>query len=231
MLEKPYFKYSDIKIGEVVEGTVEKHGDYGMIVSLSDAIRGLCPRIHMSDVRLKQPKKKHKEGSKVKCRVLHVASAERRLLLSCKKSFIRSPHDPLCEYSQAKPGGVHTGVVSSVRDYGCVVRFFGNVKGLVTKSELSSSQVIATPSSHFWPGQSVECKILRCEPASEKLLLSMRLDSPLPVEVAEEKALSPGSFVDMEVGMQLLSIKALSCVYSVMVSGKLLLKFYITICD
>lgn len=199
VLEKPYFKYSDIKIGEVVEGTVEKHGDYGMIVSLSDAIRGLCPRIHMSDVRLKQPKKKHKEGSKVKCRVLHVASAERRLLLSCKKSFIRSPHDPLCEYSQAKPGGVHTGVVSSVRDYGCVVRFFGNVKGLVTKSELSSSQVIATPSSHFWPEQSVECKILRCEPASEKLLLSMRLDSPLPVEVAEEKALSPGSFVDMEV--------------------------------
>ena len=200
VLEKPYFKYSDIKVGEVVKGTVERHGDFGMIVSLSDTIRGLCPKIHMSDARLKQPKKKHKVGAKVKCRVLNVTPAERRLLLTCKKSLLRTPHDLLCEYSQAEPGAIHTGVVSSVQHYGCIVRFLGSVKGLVVKSELSSAHVIANPSSHFWLGQSVECKVLKCDPVSEKLLLSLRLDSPFPVEVAQESALTPSSVMDMEVG-------------------------------
>ena len=199
VLEKPYMKYSDVNIGDVIESTVERVGDFGVILSITDSIRGLCPRIHLSDVSLKHPKKKLTVGAKVKCRVLSVQPAERKVLLSCKKSFVRSTLDPLSEYTQAKVGEIHQGVISSVRSYGCIVHFYSRVKGLVLKSELSSMQMITDPASVFWVGQPVECKVLQCDPVSEKLLLSLKLDAPLPVEVSQENALTPGMFIDVEV--------------------------------
>ncbi len=199
VLDKPFMKYADIKVGEIVEGTVERHGDFGMIISITDTIRGLCPRHHMSDTKMKQPKRKLKEGTKVKCRVLSVTPARRKLALTCKKSLVRSPHEPLVEYSLAKPGDIYTGVVSSVHHYGVIARFYGNVRGLIVKSELSSTQVIDDPSASFWPGQTVECKVLRCDPSTERLQLSLSLDSPVPMDVSEEKALCPGMTVQMEV--------------------------------
>lgn len=199
VLEKRYMKYSDVNVGDVVESTVERVGDFGVILSITDSIRGLCPRMHLSDVSLKHPKKKLTVGAKVKSRVLSVQPAERKLLLSCKKSFVRSTLDPLSEYSQAKVGEIHQGVISSVRNYGCIVHFYGRVKGLVLKSELSSTQMITNPASVFWAGQPVECKVLQCDSVAEKLLLSLKLDAPVPMEVSQENALTPGMFIDAEV--------------------------------
>ncbi len=199
VLEKPYMKYSDLKLGEIVEGTIERLGDFGMIVSLTDSIRGLCPHRYMTDGKLKQPRRKLKVGTKVKCRVLTLTPDRKKLSLSCKKSLLKSSHDTLVDYSQANPGDVYTGVVSSVYHYGIVVRFSGDVHGLVVKSELSSTQVIDDPQAVFWPGQTVDCKVLHCDLPTEKLRLSLRLDAPVPMDVSEEKALSPGMCVDMEV--------------------------------
>ena len=50
--------------GKVI--TVEK---FGMLVSLSDHIRGLCTQLHLADVHLKNPEKKLKEGKVIRCRV------------------------------------------------------------------------------------------------------------------------------------------------------------------
>lgn len=202
VLEKPYMKYADISTGETVEGTVERFGDFGMIVALTEQIRGLCPRLHLSDVRsiMKQPKKKYKEGSKVKCRVLGVEPSQRRLLLTCKKSLLRSSHDPLTDYTQAQPGGIHHGVISSVHNYGCIVHFFNKVRGLVLKSELSSSHVVQDPSTEFWVGQPVECRVMESEPEAQKLLLSLKLhDDFLPVSLEQDESLAPSDVIDAEV--------------------------------
>ena len=202
VLEKPYMKYADISVGEKVEGTVERFGDFGMIVALTEHIRGLCPRLHLSDVRsiMKQPKKKYKEGSKIKCRVLSVEPSQRRLLLTCKKSLLRSSHDPLSEYTQASPGSVHHGVISSVHNYGCIVHFFNRVRGLVLKSELSSTHVVQDPLSEFWIGQPVECRVMESEPEAQKLLLSLKLhDGFLPVSLEQDESLAPGDVIDAEV--------------------------------
>ena len=194
VLEKPYMKYSDVKIGDVIEGTVEKHGDFGMILGLTEHIRGICPKLHVSDIKMR---KKLKEGAKVKCRVLNVVPTTRKLLLTCKKSLVKSPQAPLSAYAEAKPGDIHTGTVSSVHHYGCIVHFYGGVRGLVMRSELT--QDIRDPMAVFTPGQTVDCKVLRCDPATEKLQLSFKLDCPVPVEVSGENALTPGSFVNAEV--------------------------------
>ena len=201
VLEKPYMKYADISVGEMVEGTVERFGDFGMIVALTEHIRGLCPRLHLSDVRsiMKQPKKKYKEGSRVKCRVLSVEPSQRRLLLTCKKSLLRSSHEPLTDYTQARPGNIHHGVVSSVHNYGCIVHFFNRIRGLVLKSELSSTHVVQDPLTEFWVGQPVECRVLESEPASQKLLLSLKLHDFLPVSVEQDESLVPGDIINAEV--------------------------------
>lgn len=41
----------------------------GLIVTVTDHIRGLCPSMHLADVRLKRPERKFKEKKKMKFRV------------------------------------------------------------------------------------------------------------------------------------------------------------------
>lgn len=213
VLDRPYMRYSDISVGDIVEGVVDRHGDFGMLVALTSSIRGLCPKTHISDARLRLPKRKFSEGSKVKCRILNVEPDERRLLLTCKKSLLQSTQEPLSEYSQAVPGSIHLGVISAVRQSGCVVHFYGNVCGFVTRSELSSTQFVSEPTSVFWPGQTLPCRVLQCDPAERRLLLSFRTDGSLPAAaVGEEASLSPGGFVECEVTGVTSSGLSLRCV-------------------
>lgn len=53
------------------KGTVSVLMNHGMMVHLSDNIKGLVPRTHLSDIVLKNPEKKYVEGMKIKCRVSH----------------------------------------------------------------------------------------------------------------------------------------------------------------
>lgn len=56
------------------KGTVSVLLSHGMVVHLSDHIKGLVPRTHLSDIVLKNPEKKYAPGMKVKCRVSSVLS-------------------------------------------------------------------------------------------------------------------------------------------------------------
>ena len=201
VLSQRYMKYADISVGDVLEATVEKHGRFGMVVSIQGSICGLCPTIHISDVRLKNPQKRYKEGSKVKCRVLTVEAADRRVLVTCKKSLLKMEgKEMLSEYSQARPGEVFRGVIGHVHERGCTVFFFNNVTGYIPLSELSTSHVTpASPASLVWAGQLVECRVLECVPETKRLRLSLRLDRSAPLGISEEDALKPGMVVTAEV--------------------------------
>ena len=68
--------------------------------------------------------------------VLHVDAAKKRLLLTHKKTLVESSLPLLADYEDAKPGGTHHGVVVAVKEFGCLVQFFNNVRGIVRKPEL-----------------------------------------------------------------------------------------------
>lgn len=51
------------------QGEIKTLESFGMLVSLSDHIKGLCPRMHFADINLQHPEKKFKKGKVVKCRV------------------------------------------------------------------------------------------------------------------------------------------------------------------
>ena len=63
-------------------------------------------------------------------------AAKKRLLLTHKKTIVESSLPLLSDYEDAKPGGIHHGVVVAVKEFGCLVQFFNNVRGIVRKPEL-----------------------------------------------------------------------------------------------
>uniref|UniRef100_A0A7N6B9F3 S1 motif domain-containing protein n=1 Tax=Anabas testudineus TaxID=64144 RepID=A0A7N6B9F3_ANATE len=173
VIEKPFFRYHDLQAGKIVEGTVSVLLNHGMVVHLSDHIKGLVPRTHLSDIVLKNPEKKYTEGMKVKCRVLSVDAENKKLYLTRKKAMVESSLPLFLSFSDARPGRVSHGYIVCVKDFGCIVRFYNGVKGLVPLSELSSEPIIS-PEEIFYVGQVLKVKVLQCDPEKAKMVLSFK---------------------------------------------------------
>ncbi|XP_014815473.1 PREDICTED: protein RRP5 homolog isoform X2 [Calidris pugnax] len=176
VIEARFLRYQDIHTGDVVQGKIFALRPIGMQVKVTDGIKGLVPSLHIADVILKQPEKKYNIGDEVKCRVLECSPEGKKLILTLKKSLVQSKLPILSNYEDAKPGLVTHGFVVCAREFGCIVKFYNDVKGLVPKNELSS-EPISSPDKVFHEGQVVKVMVLKCEPQQERLLLSFRLSS------------------------------------------------------
>uniref|UniRef100_A0A3P9LQM6 Protein RRP5 homolog n=1 Tax=Oryzias latipes TaxID=8090 RepID=A0A3P9LQM6_ORYLA len=196
VIEKPFYRYQDLKAGQVVEGTVSVLLSHGMVVHLSDHIKGLVPRTHLSDIVLKNPEKKYAPGMKVKCRVLSVDPEGKKLYLTRKKALVESPLPLFLSYSDARPGRVSHGYVVCIKDFGCIVRFYNDVKGLVPLSELSSEPVVH-PEDVFYVGQVLKAAVLQCDPERSKMILSFK------AAVEGGAAEATEAHVDCDVGKRL----------------------------
>ncbi|KAI7811133.1 protein RRP5 homolog [Triplophysa rosa] len=172
-IEATFFRYQDIQVGQIIEATVISLQKLGMFVRVTDHIKGMIPRNHLADVVLTNPEKKFHEGMKLKCRVLSVDEANKRLLLTRKKALIESRLPIIQSYSDARVGRVAHGSIMCVKKYGCIVRFYGEVKGLVPVQEMSTEHV-TDPEDLFFVGQVVKAKVIKCNAESEKLVLSFK---------------------------------------------------------
>ncbi|KAL2086750.1 hypothetical protein ACEWY4_017809 [Coilia grayii] len=172
-IEAPFFRYSDLKPGQVVEGTILSLQRFGLMVKVTDHIKGMIPRTHMADVTIANPEKKFTVGNKVKCRVLSVDVANKKLTLTRKKGLVESSLPIFATYAEARAGRIAHGVVVCVKDFGCIVHFYGDVKGLVPTRELCT-EFVTSAQQLFYVGQVVKAKVLQCDPEKEKLLLSFR---------------------------------------------------------
>ncbi|XP_025966122.2 protein RRP5 homolog isoform X1 [Dromaius novaehollandiae] len=180
IIEAQFLQYQDVHTGDVVKGKVLALKPIGMQVKVTDGIKGLVPSMHLADMILKQAEKKYNMGDEVRCRVLECRPAERKLILTLKKTLVQSKLPVLSNYEEAKPGLITHGFVVCAREFGCIVKFYNDVKGLVPKNELSS-EPISCPEEVFHEGQVVKVMVLKCEPQQERLLLSFKLTTkPVP---------------------------------------------------
>ncbi|XP_037329147.2 protein RRP5 homolog [Pungitius pungitius] len=173
VVEKRFHRYHDIQAGQLVEGTVSVLIGHGMVVHLSGHIKGLVPRTHLSDIILKNPEKKYTQGMRIKCRVLSVDADKKNLYLTRKKALVESALPLFLSYTDARPGLVSHGYIVCIKDFGCIVRFYNDVKGLVPLKELSSQPII-NPEEIFYVGQVLKAKVLQCNPDKAKLVLSFK---------------------------------------------------------
>ncbi|EDL42026.1 programmed cell death protein 11 [Mus musculus] len=205
IIAAPFLRYHDIKIGTVVKGTVLAIKPFGILVKVGEQIKGLVPSMHLADIMMKNPEKKYSPGDEVKCRVLLCDPEAKKLIMTLKKTLVTSKLSLITCYEGAKPGLQTHGVIIRVKDYGCIVKFYNDVQGLVPKHELST-QHIPDPETVFYTGQVVKVAVLSCEPSKERMLLSFRLLSDSRpkdpgVESSQKKtgAVRIGQLVDVKV--------------------------------
>ncbi|XP_005403867.1 PREDICTED: protein RRP5 homolog isoform X1 [Chinchilla lanigera] len=205
VIEAQYLRYHDIRIGAVIKGTVLTIKPFGLLVKVGEQMRGLVPAVHLADILMKSPEKKYHIGDEVKCRVLFCDPEAKKLIMTLKKTLVTSKLPVITCYEDAKPGLQTHGTIVRVKDYGCIVKFYNDVQGLVPKHELSA-QYIPDPEKVFYTGQVVKVAVLNCEPSKERMLLSFKLLSdqePKNESVGHsqknEKVISVGQLVDVKI--------------------------------
>ncbi|ORZ36192.1 hypothetical protein BCR44DRAFT_1402217 [Catenaria anguillulae PL171] len=153
--------------------------------------RGLVPTHHISDITLLSPEKRFPEGSKHKFRVLNVDGM--RFALTAKKTLVSSDLPIISDYARERVGTIGHGTIVTVRDNGCVVQFFNNVRAFVPISDMSHEFLKST--NDFKRGQPVKCRVFYANPDEGKMKVSFLLEDPRAeakaakkMEVEEKKA-------------------------------------------
>jgi ribosomal protein S1 len=165
--------------GQVVEGTVRKIMPFGVFVDLG----GVDGLVHVSDLthdRIGHGEKfihrYVKEGEKVRCQILKIDWEAGRLSLGMKQ--IQA--DPFATAaSEITEGAEVNGRVTKLAEFGAFVEISPGVEGLVHISELAWRRV-GKVEEVLKPDEVVKAKVLKIDPESRRISLSIKALLPPP---------------------------------------------------
>jgi len=165
----------DLKIGDILEGTVTGVRDFGVFVDVGGA-DGL---VHVSELdwhRVPHPREVVTVGQKIEVYVLELDQETQRIALSLK----RAKPDPWAHVTDTYHiGQLVTGVVSNVVDFGAFVVLPDGIEGLLHVTEMADG-TLAKPPSDLKQGDTIEARIVRIEPERKRIGFSQRPDQPSP---------------------------------------------------
>lgn len=173
VIEAKFLNVSDVSIGEVVKGTVERFISGGLLIKLSESRTGLVPEAHIADVKLQFPEKKFKEGLTVTCRVLDLDTVRRRVILTLKKSLVNSEIPIISSFDDVQIGSKTSGVISKLFDNGALIQFYGGVHAFLPSSEMSEAY-ISNPKEHFRIGQTLSVHVIKLDASERKMTVSCK---------------------------------------------------------
>ena len=168
--------YATITAGERRTGTVTRLTDFGAFVDLGSGVEGL---IHISELswnRVKSAREIMAEGDQVEVLVTKVDQPSKRISLSLKQIQAHPWYEAIGNFHE---NGVYPGTVTKLEPFGAFVRLAPGLEGLVHISQISDKK-ISKPEEVLKVGLEVSTKILKIDPASRKIALSLR-------EVTEDK--------------------------------------------
>ncbi|XP_077992848.1 protein RRP5 homolog [Glandiceps talaboti] len=174
VIDQPFLSQRDVKPGMKIKAKISEFNKFGLVVSITDKINGFIPHLHIADIPLKHPGKKYKEGDLLICRVLTSDHEKRKLVLTHKVTLVDSELPTLTSYDKAEKDMYVHGTVFAIGDYGCKVRFYNNVKGLIPRRNLGD-EFIETPEKVFYTGQVLKCRVTAVQPEESKLKLSLKV--------------------------------------------------------
>ncbi len=158
-----------IEPGHVLIGTVQRLTDFGVFVDIG----GVDGLVHISELawhRVEKPSDVVKEGDQVKVKVLKIDREKERISLSIKETQA----GPWAEVENTFAiGGIVTGKVKRLVNFGAFVEIAPGIEGLVHISQISH-QHIGTPHEVLSEGQEVKVKILDINPSEQRVSLSIR---------------------------------------------------------
>jgi len=173
-------------VGTIVTTKVRSLTNFGVFVEIESGIDGM---IHISDLswtkKFNRPSEMLEKGQEVKCVVLEVDEQKHRVSLGVKQMS----EDPWIRAIPEKyiPGQIIKGTVTKLTNFGAFVELEPDLEGLLHISELADHKV-DKPSDVVKLGDEVEVKILRIDPESRKIGLSLRRAQWAAEEQAAEAA-------------------------------------------
>ena len=69
VLQQKFLQMGEVRVGEVIRGTIKKLTDGALFVSVAGNVDGVIWPNHYADIKLKHPQKRFKVGANIKCRV------------------------------------------------------------------------------------------------------------------------------------------------------------------
>ena len=202
--------FENIKIGDVVEGTVKSFTSFGAFIDLG----GFDGLLHINDMswrHVNTPKDVVELGDKLKFKVIRINPEENRINLSLK----HFTEDPWSHFeNKYSIDDVVTGVVTKLADFGAFVELEEGIEGLVHISEFSWVKRVRHPKEVLKVGDQVEVKILSYDIQQGKLSLGLKqvypnpwddIDSRFPVGMRIKRKIKNltnfGAFLEVEDGI------------------------------
>ncbi len=132
VLERKFMRVSEVEVGEVVNASIVKLGlPNAIFLQLQGHVDGVVFSHHFADVKLTQPEKRFKPGLQVKARVMDVDPKRNRIVLTLKKSLVKTDLPIVSSMQDARVGVVTNATVFRVQTNSLIVSLFGGLKALV----------------------------------------------------------------------------------------------------
>ncbi len=163
-------RYSEIREGETVRGTVRSLTDYGAFVDLG----GVDGLLHVGEIawsRVNKPADVLSLGQHIEARVLKVDPEKLRISLGMKQ-LQKNPWDSVVE--KYKLGERARGTVTRVLEFGAFVEVEPGIEGLIHVSEMSWAKKVRIASDVVKPGETVEVVILGVNQAEHRISLGLK---------------------------------------------------------
>ncbi len=163
-------RYSELKEGDTVRGTVRSLTDYGAFVDIGE-IDGLLHVGEISWSRVNKPSDVLSVGDQVDARILKIDSDKRRISLSMKQ-LQPPPWDSVAE--KYKAGERVRGTVTRIMEFGAFVELEPGIEGLIHISEMSWGKKVRDPRDVVKPGETVEAVILGVNVGERRISLGLK---------------------------------------------------------
>jgi small subunit ribosomal protein S1 len=165
-------RYSEMKEGDTMSGTVRSLTDYGAFVDLG----GVDALLHVSDIswsRVNKPADLLTVGQAVEVKVLKISSeGDKRRISVGMKQLQPHPWDTVAE--KYKLGERVRGIVTRVADFGAFVELEPGVEGLIHVSEMSWGKKLRSASTIVKSGETVDAVILGINVAEHRMSLGLK---------------------------------------------------------
>ena len=163
-------RYSELKEGDVLSGTVRSLTDYGAFVDVG----GVDALLHVSDIswsRVNKPSDVLAPGQQMEVRVLKIDPEKRRISVGMKQ-LQSHPWDSVSE--KYKVGEKVRGTVTRLTDFGAFVELEPGIEGLIHVSEMSWVKRVKKPSDLVKVGETVEAVILGISREEQRMSLGLK---------------------------------------------------------
>lgn len=158
-----------LEVGDIREGRVTSLADFGAFVNINGA-DGL---VHISEIswdRIRHPGEVLKVGQEVKVKIISIDEEKRHIGLSIR----RLQEDPWQEnIDDFRVGQLVEAKVTRLTKFGAFAMLENGVEGLVHISEISDEH-IGHPKEVLHEGDEVTLRIIKIEPESHRIGLSLR---------------------------------------------------------